>query len=468
MNVQLGNWEVLTKIFPKKRLHKEVVACLDAYTGPLSIACSGGPDSLILLLLSRLYWPQNRCFLLYYNHKLRPQANTEEAYLKALADVLNLSFVAGHREVFIPSTEADLREARYHFFEKNLKLHNSRYLLLGQHEDDCVETVLMRLFRGSSLEGIVAPRAVHPLKYYTKLRPLLTLTKAELQAACEQCGIRYFVDHTNFEDMYIRNRLRKYILPQLETIFEGTNWRKGFRRTCANLLEQCKFLTHCENNYLKDFDPAKKVLDRNSFSKKSIWELNLKLRKWVRVHSDVDLSFERLEAIIDALNHFESKTINLNKTHSLVLQKNTIGIQKIEQQKLTTFSLKWKKGIVFFPQNTQLSMHYSPASAELYEKIVSGFYKDTEVVALDGDLAKAFYVRNWKDGDRYRPIGFANEKKVKQLFSERKINLKLRKQLPIITDAAGKILWIPGLPPADYAKVNPSTKLFVFLIYKKK
>ena len=468
MNVQLGNWEVLTKIFPKKRLHQEVVAWLDAYTGPLSVACSGGPDSLILLLLTRLYWPQNRCFLLYYNHKLRPQADTEEAYLKALANVLKVSFVAGHREASIPPTEGALREARYRFFEKNLKLHNCRCLLLGQHEDDRVETVLMRLFRGSGLDGIVAPRAAHPLKLYTKLRPLLTLTKSELQAACEQCGIHYFVDHTNFEDMCIRNRLRKYILPQLETVFEGTNWRKGFRRTCANLLEQGKFLTHCENNYLKDFDPTKKVLDRNSFSKKSIWEQNLKLRQWVRVHSDIDLSFECLEAIINDLNHSESATINLDKTHSLVLQKNTIRIQKIEQQKATTFSFKWTKGIVFFPQNAQLSMRYSSATAELYEKIVSGAYKDTEVVALDGDLVKEFYVRNWRDGDRYQPIGFANKKKVKQLFSERKVELKLRKQVPIITDATGKILWIPGLPPADYAKVNPNTKLFVFLIYKKK
>ena len=468
MNVQLGNWEVLTKIFPKKRLNQEAVAWLDAYTGPLSVACSGGPDSLILLLLTRLYWPKNRCFLLHYNHKLRQQADTEETYLKALADVLKVSFIAGHREAFILSTEAALREARYHFFEKNLKLYNSRCLLLGQHEDDRVETVLMRLFRGSGLDGIVAPRAVHPLKPYTKLRPLLTLTKAELQEACEQCGIHYFVDHTNFEDMCIRNRLRKYILPQLETVFEGTNWRKGFRRTCANLIEQGKFLTHCEKKYLADFDPTKKVLDKTIFSQKSLWEQTLQLRQWIYTQCSIDLSFERLEAIINNLNHSESVTINLDKTHSLVLQKNTIGIKKIESLKAASFSFKWNNGIIFFPQNTQLSVQHMPANPELYEKIVSGTYKDTEVVALDGDLVKEFYVRNWKDGDRYQPIGFANEKKVKQLFSERKVELKLRKQLPVITDVAGKILWIPGLPPADYAKVNPNTKLFVFLIYKKK
>lgn len=467
MKVQLGNWEVLTKIFPKKCLNQEVVAWLDTYTGPLSIACSGGPDSLILLLLTRLYWPQNRCFLLYYNHKIRPQADDEETYLKSLADILKISFIAGHRKDFISSTEADLREARYHFFEKILKLHNSQALLLGQHEDDCVETVLLRLFRGSSLDGIIAPRAVHPLKTYTKLRPLLSLTKTELQIACEHCGIHYFVDYTNFEDICIRNRLRKYILPQLEKVFEGTNWRKGFKRTCTNLIEQNKFLTYCEKKYLEDFDLTRKVLDRNIFLRKSIWEQNLQFREWIRVQCGIGLSFDRLEAICNVLNYSESATVTLDKTYSLVLQKNTIGIKKIERQKTAIFSFKWKNGIIFFPQNTQLSMQYVPACAELYAKIISGVYKDTEVVALDGDITKAIYVRNWKHGDRYQPIGFSHEKKVKHLFSERKIELKLKKQLPIITDAAGKILWIPGLPPAEYAKVKPNTKLFVFLIYKK-
>ena len=104
----------------------------------------------------------------------------------------------------------------------------------------------------------------------------------------------------------------------------------------------------------------------------------------------------------------------------------------------------------------------------MYEKIIFGAYKDAEIVALDGDTVKEFYVRNWENGDRYHPIGFAHEKKVKHLFSERKVQLSLRKQLPVIKDAAKKILWIPGLPPADHAKVKPSTKLFVFLIYKKK
>jgi len=468
MKVQLGNWEALTKIFPKKRLNQEVVPWLDAYKGPLCVACSGGPDSLILLLLTRLYWPQNRCFLLYYNHKLRQQADQEEVYLKALADVLQISFIAGHREDSIQATEMALREARYQFFEKILKLHNSRCLLLGQHEDDCVETVLMRLFRGSSLDGIVAPRAVHSLKAYIKLRPLLTLKKAELQAACEQCGIHYFIDATNFEDMCIRNRLRKYILPQLEKVFGDTNWRKGFRRTCANLIQQHKFLTHCEKNYCKELDLKTNNLDRNVFFNKPIWAQNLQLRKWIHTHCSMDLSFEHLETIVNHLNHSETATIALDKTHFLILQKNTIYIKKIEERNVVSFFLKWKSGIIFFPQNAQLSMQYIPANIQLYEKIISGTYNDAEIVALDGDVVKDFYVRNWENGDRYQPIRFAHEKKVKHLFSARKVQLSLRKQLPVIIDVSGKILWIPGLPPADHAKVKPTTKLFVFLIYKKK
>ena len=74
MNVQLGDWQYLEKIFPKTDLNQEAVDWLDQYQGPLSVACSGGPDSLVLLLLVRLYWPKNRCFLFYYNvisHKLQ-------------------------------------------------------------------------------------------------------------------------------------------------------------------------------------------------------------------------------------------------------------------------------------------------------------------------------------------------------------------------------------------------------------
>lgn len=468
MNVQLGRWDHLAKIFPKKSLNSEAVAWLDTYPGSLSVACSGGPDSLILLLLTQLYWPQKRCFLYYYNHHIRKQADIEEAYLKQVAEKLGLTFVAGHREASTVQSEMALREARYAFFEKNLRLYNSQALLLGHHEDDLIETVLMRLFRGSSLDGIVAPRAVHPLKSYTKIRPLLTLQKADLQAACKQCGIHYFVDSTNFEDMCIRNRLRKHILSQLDTIFEGVNWRKGFRRTCTNLIEQSKFLSRFKTKYLEELDLSTHSLSRNLFLKKSTQEQNLLLRQWLQVHCDTNLTFDNLEMIRSSLTYMEEGRINLDKTHYLCVQKNNLRIEKFSAQRDIKFSLKWIKGTIFFPNNAQLSMQCVPWHAELYKKIISGFYKDSEVAILDKEQTTGFYVRNWEYGDRYQPIGFAHEKKVKQLFSERKIKANLRKQLPFITDTAGKILWIPGLPPAEYAKVKSNTKLCVFLIYKKK
>lgn len=466
MKVKLGHWQYLEKLFPKKNLEKQAVDWLDRYKGPIGIACSGGSDSLILLLLIKIYWPENRCFLLHFNHKIRKQSDLEESYLKNLADILNISFISGYYTHNTLQTETALREARYTFLEKYLHAHSIKALLLGQHEDDVIETVLMRLFRGCSLDGIVAPRAVHPLKTYTKIRPLLTIKKIELQSACEQCGIHYFVDHTNFDDICIRNRLRNHILPKLNDVFKGINWRKGFKRTCTNFIEQRKFLACYEKNCLENSNYSNENINPKNFLGKTYWEQILLLRHWLQKQGINDLSFEHLEYILSHITHLKTSKIALTKTHYLLVNQNSLKLEPTV--KISPFFFKWLNGTIFFPQKAQLSLQKISLTPDLYKKITSGYYKDTEKVALDINLEKGLYVRNWINGDRYQPIGFSHEKKVKNLFADRKINSIQRKQLPVITNIDGKIIWIPGLPPAECAKVKTNTKLCIFLIYKKK
>ena len=205
---------------PRGRLHPAVIAWVEE-TSPKqtwTVGFSGGVDSLALLLLLWAHWPEKRVKLtvLHFNHRLRGAAsNRDERFCREVSQALGIRCVtAGWMDAPRDASEAEARTARHTFFKGELKRLRTRALWLGHQQDDVAETMLMRLARGSGTGGLAAPRPVQRMPDgRVHLRPLLSLKKAEVVESLRTLGIPWREDATNDGGKFLRNRMRRDVVP---------------------------------------------------------------------------------------------------------------------------------------------------------------------------------------------------------------------------------------------------------------
>ena len=175
------------------------------------IGCSTGPDSMALLdMLIKLrekYGLQIICA--HVNHKLRKQSEIEEEFIKDYCNKKNvLVEVMAIEKYGDDNFHNEARNIRYNFFEKLVKKYNANYLMTAHHGDDLIETVLMRITRGSNLEGYSWIHKIVEMEGYKIVRPLIYYTKKELEEYDLKNNVTYFVDDSNMKMKYTRNRYR--------------------------------------------------------------------------------------------------------------------------------------------------------------------------------------------------------------------------------------------------------------------
>ncbi|MGA2052844.1 MAG: tRNA lysidine(34) synthetase TilS, partial [Opitutales bacterium] len=243
-----STWRVaaarLARAIPAGRLHPRVVAWLkkEAQAGePWAAAVSGGADSVALLLLLWAHFPKarRRLTVLHYDHATRPDSREDAKFTRALAAALGLKCEMGRREASAGSVgEAELREARWGFFRERLKAGGGRVVFLGHQRDDIAETMLMRLARGSGTGGLSAPRPVRIFADGTvALRPLLDIGGEELRVALRTAGASWREDSSNASDDYLRNRVRRQVVPAWRLAARERDLAAGVARSRA-LLEE--------------------------------------------------------------------------------------------------------------------------------------------------------------------------------------------------------------------------------------
>ena len=203
------------------------------------LAVSGGPDSVFLLELFSLVKTKlkNKVIVGHFNHKLRKEADDEEQFVSMVAQKYGFEFANEAKDVKAyyngDSIEQVARNLRYDFFQKISREFKAKKIVLGHHKDDLMETVLLRIVRGSGLMGL---KAMQPLSKYKKLilvRPLLHIEKKDILAYLDTKKIKYAVDKTNFEDIYLRNKIRNKIVPLLTE--ENPNIKNAFYNLTSSL-----------------------------------------------------------------------------------------------------------------------------------------------------------------------------------------------------------------------------------------
>ncbi|MCM3774094.1 tRNA lysidine(34) synthetase TilS [Priestia aryabhattai] len=436
------------------------------------VGISGGPDSLALLHFLWSLKEQKSLTIIaaHVDHMFRGKESKQDMeYVQNYCKQLNIKCEAKQIDVTSYQKERKLssqvaaRECRYTFFTHVMKKHKANLLALGHHGDDQVETMLMRMVRGSTMNGYAGMQPKRPYGDGFIIRPFLAVTKEEINRYCELYGLTPRIDPSNEKDSYTRNRFRHYVLPFLKQ--ENATVHEKFQQFSENLHEDQAYLeeltTDVMNKVMRKKLKNEILIDRDCFlrirkplQRRGIQLILNYLYKEIpptlsSAHVDTLVGFCKSEKPSGALD-FPNGLRIIRSYNDCLFTFNEGNIEPYE-------FIVPIPGVVELPNGHQLI-------CEIHNKVED--IKGNDVFLLDEahDL-KSLKVRTRKNGDKMRVKGMKGHKKVKDIFIDEKIPLHFRDHWPVVEDSQGTILWLPGLKKSAY-ELHTHKSRYVILYYK--
>ncbi len=293
-----------------------------------ALAFSGGADSLAMLLI---FWAEGpgrwgRDFVvLHFNHGLRGRAaNADEKFCREVCGALGVTFVAGRwKDAPSSASEAEARDARLNFFQREMKRRKLRLLWLAHQQDDIAESMLMRLARGSGSGGLAAPRPVQPQPDgRLHLRPMLTLRKSAITTALKKAGAVWREDATNSGRDFFRNRVRRDVLPKWVAASERD--AVGGAARSRELLEEDDAALDA---WLAELKPltAKGSLNLGKLAGKPRALIRRALHRWMRAQThEIRVSRQAFDALLHDVIRGRRTRHSVGRDGFAILEKNRL------------------------------------------------------------------------------------------------------------------------------------------------
>ena len=415
------------------------------------VGCSAGPDSMALLHYL-IHNTKNKIICCHINHNVRKESKEEEKYLKNYCQKQNVPFEVYKIEKYGENNfENEARIKRYNFYEQTLKKYNSHYLFLAHHGDDLIETIIMKINRGSNLEGYAGIKEISNQKDYIIIRPFLSYTKEDLLDYNERNNIEYFIDKTNLDTTYTRNRIRANILPVLKN--ENKDIHKQFLKYSKVLLEYNTYIEEVikekENSIYKD-----NILDLNLFKKEKTF-----IQKNVLYHI-LNNTYQNIPNIITD-NHIN----NILKIINSPTPNLSVDLPKNKQARKTYNKLIIKEKEKNPPLNYKVPLQEENIFGSiLIKKINKTSENGNDICRLNTkNITLPLYFRNKLPGDKISLYNSPGTKKVSDIFIDKKVPKEKRETYPILVDAKDQIIWIPNLKKS---KFNSNSEEFYDIILK--
>ena len=402
------------------------------------VGVSSGPDSMALLHMLK---NNLKCKIVcaHINHNVRKQSAEEELFLKKYCNDFNIIFESLTIKTYKENNfENEARKKRYNFYEKLLKKYQSHNLFLAHHGDDLIETVIMKIVRGSNLEGYAGIKTISYLENYKIIRPLLKITKEDIINYNKINNIKYYTDNTNEDIKYTRNRYRKNILPILKQ--EDKNIHLKFLKY-SNILQEY-------NNYI-NYEIENKIINIYKNNIININELNKE-----HIFMKKNIIFYILSKIYD------NKSNIIKEKHLLDILKMTTDNKpnyKINLPK--EYIAKKEYNYIYIEKNIKNKTNNYKIKLEKTNKINNIIIKIIDNIDTDGNnicrlnsknIMLPLYLRNKKNGDYIEVKGLNGKKKIKDIFIDSKIPLEVRNNYPLLVDSNDNILWIPNIKKSKY------------------
>lgn len=409
----------------------------------LIIALSGGADSVVLNHI--LHKMGYNCIAAHCNFELRDaESDRDELFVRQLCNVLNIPLeiihfntneYAAKQKV---SIEMAARKLRYDWFENIRIKYDADFICVAHHKDDSIETCLLNIIRGTGINGITGIKPING----KIIRPLLCVSRKEIEDYAKQNDLSYITDSTNLETEYTRNKIRNILLPMLEEI------NPVFRQTMKNNIENWKeaaFLySHTINKDLSKLCQTdgtytwicEDELFAFPYSKTLLFE-------WLKQYG---FSNSVIEEIAEHKYTQTGKRF-CSDTHELIVDRCRLILSEKKSDDYKTYEISKNDSYCIQPIHLKMSFVSD-----------TSICKDTKVALLDADKLKfPLTIRKWRNGDFFYPLGMENPKKISDFFVDTKINIAQKQDIYLLV-SGNDIVWIIGKRIDNRYKINADTE----------
>lgn len=397
--------------------------------GGVLVGLSGGADSVALLRALCALGQPSRLMLhaAYVHHGLRPEAEEEADFCRALCDQLGVPFAV--LRVQVPdsgSLEAAAREARYAALTAEMRRTDCTVLALAHHQDDQAETLLLHLLHGAGTAGMGGMA-----EYRAPLwRPLLSLRRETLRAALTELGQPWREDASNADTAYARNYLRHCVLPQIEQAFPSAV--SALSRSAELLRAENEDWITRADTWLRQYGsggPWHFVLAEPLQMASVAFQRHI-LRRYAQ-RLGMELAFSHVEALRDLLRQPPGSACNLPGDAHALRTRERLHFLTPDRQ-----SAVWPRTLFRvepFESQTGDGKRTQAFPAEIWERAV---------------------LRTREQGDRIVPFGMKGRRRLKDFFLDHGIDEPFRQDWPLLCDGSD-VLWVVGVGASERARLRP-------------
>jgi len=453
----------------------------------LGVAVSGGADSVALLRL--LHGLQDelgiRLTVLHFQHGLRgAESAGDEEFTRELAARLGLEFHRDEADVARSAEELGInleeagRRLRTAFFERKVSEGRVKRVATAHTADDQAETLLAHLLRGSGLAGLAG---IYPVAGVV-VRPLLEVRRGELRGWLGSIGQAWREDSTNVDTTRLRARLRRDLLPMLESDFQpqiveqlcrAADLAREEERFAAALVEaRFRALARTQPNQVELEAAALLAPLPCEVLPDGAAQIALARRMVRRAVEEVlghrrGLSAEHVESVLHLARGEMSG-------HRAVLPHGVVAVRSFEEirfsagnpvgrkERLTECATQGYSLSLALPERGSVELIVPAIGRRVRLKVVdwAAGAEETKLIgeALDaGQLSPPFFLRNWHPGDVFRPRGKRQARKLKELLREARVPAEERAAWPVL-ESGGALVWVRGLPPAAGCAAGGQTR----------
>jgi tRNA(Ile)-lysidine synthase len=442
------------------------------------VAVSGGPDSTALLHVLHVLSAECgiRVIAAHANHGFRPEESALEAeHVREWCAALGITCVTA--ELDVPAAVAAeggnaqsvAREKRYAFLHETAAAHDAASIALAHHADDQAETVLMRLLRGTGLTGLSGMALKRREKNVELIRPFLRMKKSDIIRYCEAAGLAYCVDSSNAKTVYFRNSVRHDVLPMLERY--NPNIAESLVRLAEISAEESDYLDREAEAAFR----AKVRVDRHgcTLERQALLDLHVALQRRL---IKLILNYLALEKAPTAFERIEGmRRAASDDSPSTAVIEAGMGIRCIREYD----TLRWTNDsggqapaayeYIVGPEAGSLLIPEASARLAIARMDLADAHRLTgrEEAVFDAEgVAFPLIIRNRRPGDRMRVIGLNGTKKVQDMFVDGKVAPAWRDRVPLVWDAEGRLLWIPGVRRSSIAPVAPGSSSVIRMTFE--
>jgi len=440
------------------------------------VAVSGGPDSVALLRILEILAGEYalKITAAHLNHGLRgEEAERDEEFVRILSEKKKIDFITKKVDVRArqkktgKSIEEIGREERYRFLYETASACGAVKIATGHHRDDQVETFFINLLRGAGLDGL---KGIAPIRDDCLIHPLLYVSRSEILEFLNREGLSYRTDSSNSDQVFLRNSIRNWLLPELTRRY-NPQLAAGVARTAEIIRREDDYMLH--------------VVRQLSFSwgiRPDDREIAIPLSEFLQQHRAVQArmikfllegmaAFEKrigslhIEAVLELCHKKDARFRKLDLPARILVEKRASVLKfiKVSEPRTAEGAARSIAGSI----EREVKIPATISLPEIKRNIQVEMIDKPELAEVKSNPEKAFmdfdcirpplFIRYFRPGDRIDLWGLGGSKKLKKYFIDRKIPSAQRGAIPLLVDAQS-VIWIAGERVSQRVGITEKTK----------